>query len=169
MGKSHSKLELKRCLRPCLHACDQLYKNTRNFLDDPNNFTKTMFLASIKIAKTEIDKFVQAYENSTNVNKDVIAAMKFVSTIFDKDFGMIRKFCGHYDNDFFEKAFEALDALNDLNLLLTNHRSLLNIDSFKDKFRRAFINFFLWFTASSLRVDDMPETKINNVLVHLIK
>jgi hypothetical protein len=46
---------------------------------------------------------------------------------------------------------------------------LLNIDSFKDKFRRAFINFFLWFTASSLRVDDLPETKINNVLAHLIK
>lgn len=163
MGKSQSKIEFKRLK----HSCDQLFQNTRNFLHDPNDFTKRFFLASIKIAKTEIDIFVQANENSNKVNNEIKLALKFVSTVFDKDFSAIRNFNGHYDDDFFQKCFNTLSSLNDLNLLIMSRLNMQNIDVFKDNFRRAFLNLFLWFTASSLRVDDLPEAKINNVLAHL--
>ena len=162
MGKSQSKLQHKKVK----HACTQLFENLQLYFNDPNNFTKIMFIASLQLTKKEIDTFIELNENSKKLSDGIRTALKFVSKVFDKDFEILRKFNGHYDNDFYAKAHAALDSMKDLNLLLINH-NLQNINLFKDKFRRSFLNLFLWFTAASLRVDTLHETKINTVLTHL--
>ena len=162
MGKSASKLKYEQLKQ----TCDCVFTRLSYFIDEPNTSTKQQFVQSIQDARENITLFLEMNYQSKKLNPNLKPTLRIVASVFSKDLESMRKFAGHYDDDFFDKAHQALQALSDLNAFLSND-NLQQINSFREKFTRAFVNLFLWFSAAELRVEGPQEVKIKQVLKNL--
>ena len=65
-----------------------MIENLKNFKNDPNDFTKTMLTARMKIVQNEIDLFLQLIQSSSKFSDDIKCTLSIVLLTFDKNIGV---------------------------------------------------------------------------------